>query len=232
MADIDIVLERLVTDASFRRQLVQDAAGALSGYDLSEDDVALLASSLDDGDTGQRGVETRTSKSAVLGLLASLGPTGGGSGSGPVTAPGKGVENLLAPQGFTADPDLGAEVGNLFAPGTALGGDTAPGSDSGAESVKSTFTQPDGVPSSATPPVKMGSAPSLSPKLAEGSSSDAPVDSLPTAKDGAGLDGDVAPPLEVDGGDDLLAYKDPPAGKAALPPPPEKKPDILTIEDP
>jgi len=80
MADIDTVLERLVTDAGFRQRLAEDPAAALSSYDLSAEDLQLLASSLDSGDDAQRGVEQRTSKSAVIGLLASL--TGGGSGSG------------------------------------------------------------------------------------------------------------------------------------------------------
>jgi len=78
MADIDTVLERLVTDTGFRQRLAEDPAAALSSYELSTDDLQLLASSLDSGDDAQRGVEQRTSKSAVIGLLASL--TGGGSG--------------------------------------------------------------------------------------------------------------------------------------------------------
>jgi len=76
MADIDIVLERLVNDTSFRAALADDPAAALAAYDLSEPDLQLLAGSLDDGGDAQRGVEQRTSKSAMVGLLASL--TGGG----------------------------------------------------------------------------------------------------------------------------------------------------------
>jgi len=82
MADIDIVLERLVTEPQFRTALAKDPAGALAAYDLNEQDLQLLAGSLDEGDDdAQRGVEQRTSKSAVVGLLASLAGGGGPTGA-------------------------------------------------------------------------------------------------------------------------------------------------------
>lgn len=77
MADIDIVLERLVIDKSFRAALSDDPAAALAPYDLNEQDLQLLAGSLADGDDAQRGVEQRTSKSAMVGLLASVAGGGG-----------------------------------------------------------------------------------------------------------------------------------------------------------
>jgi hypothetical protein len=136
MADIDGILERLVTDQGFRAQLASDPAAALDGYDLSADDLALLASSMDEGDVGQRGVEQRTSKSAVVGLLASLTGGGGGHGGGGkaqasdifAKTGGSDQGNLLAPtgQGGSAQAsDIFAKIGdikmgNLDAPG---GGD-------------------------------------------------------------------------------------------------------------
>jgi hypothetical protein len=43
MAGVDDVLERLFSDAGFARQLAQDPASALAGYELSEDDLDLLS---------------------------------------------------------------------------------------------------------------------------------------------------------------------------------------------
>lgn len=106
MSDIDTVLERLVTDAAFRGQLGSDPAAALAGYDLSADDLQLLASSLDDGDAGQRGVEQRTSKSAVLGLLASF--AGGGGGGDQASALDAGSKDAARFDDL-APPDDGAE---------------------------------------------------------------------------------------------------------------------------
>lgn len=116
MADIDDVLERVVTDAAFRSELARDPGAALAAYDLSESDLELLASSLDSGDDTQRGVEQRTSKSAVVGLLASLSGGGGHHDEGvrkhignikwgDRQAPGKGT---AAPGGI-----LRADLGGL-----------------------------------------------------------------------------------------------------------------------
>jgi hypothetical protein len=77
MSDIDDVLERLVTDAGFRAALADDSATALAGYSLEEDDLEVLAASLDDGGVSEHRVEQRTSKSALLGLI---GPFTGGGG--------------------------------------------------------------------------------------------------------------------------------------------------------
>lgn len=93
MADIDIVLERLVNESRFRTELTQDPAAALASYDLSEPDLQLLAGALDDGDDGQRGVEQRTSKSAMVGLLASLT---GGEGQGALRATGTYADGTAA----------------------------------------------------------------------------------------------------------------------------------------
>lgn len=116
MADIDTVLERLVTDSAFRQELSEDPAAALASYDLSIDDLKLLASSLDSGDDSQRGVEQRTSKSAVVGLLASL--TGGGGGAGSGVRPGgkaSGADELLArTKTRESAVQLGADGGSKY----------------------------------------------------------------------------------------------------------------------
>lgn len=124
MADIDTVLERLVTDQKFRKQLGKDAGKALSGYDLSAADLTMLAGSLDDGDSAQRGVEQRTSKSAVLGLLASL--SGGGVGGGPVDASSGDGAGAQTPKLMIGGEDskAGAAV-DYFSPETP-GADSAP----------------------------------------------------------------------------------------------------------
>ena len=105
MSDIDDVLERLVTDAAFRDALADDPAVALAGYSLEEGDLEVLAASLDDGGASEHGVERRTSKSAIFGVL--LGFAGGGGGSSP-----------------TADADLAAPTAAAEggAPGAAPGG--------------------------------------------------------------------------------------------------------------
>jgi hypothetical protein len=85
MAGVDEVLERLITDLGFRRRLREDPAAALAGYDLDEADLELLASQLDDGGGQAHGVERRTSKAALFGLLSpavgGLPSSWGGAGS-------------------------------------------------------------------------------------------------------------------------------------------------------
>lgn len=122
MADIDDVLERVVTDATFRSELARDPGAALAAYDLSKSDLELLAGSLDSGDDAQRGVEQRTSKSAVVGLLASLSGGGGGhhdEGLRKHVANIKWSDRQVSGKGAAAPggvlrPDLGGlEDGNL-----------------------------------------------------------------------------------------------------------------------
>ena len=98
MAGIDDVLERLVTDASFKKQLVTDPKAALAGYELTADDVQLLAAQVTD-DTGSLGaVEQRTSKAGLFGLFSQLV---GHGGSGPAGAMKVG-DGALDDQGFSA----------------------------------------------------------------------------------------------------------------------------------
>jgi hypothetical protein len=73
MAGLDDVLERLVADPSFRQRLAVNPSAALAGYELSEEDRALLASQVTEV-AGTRGkVEARTSRASMVGLLGALG---------------------------------------------------------------------------------------------------------------------------------------------------------------
>ncbi|MCI0345569.1 MAG: hypothetical protein L0221_09030 [Chloroflexi bacterium] len=72
MAGLDDVLERLVADPSFRQRLAADPSAALAGYDLSDEDRALLASQVTDvAGTGGK-VEARASRASMAGLLGAL----------------------------------------------------------------------------------------------------------------------------------------------------------------
>lgn len=132
MSDFDTVLERLVTDPAFTSALAADPAAALSGYDLSEDEVELLRSQVNAGDSGgERTVEIRTSKAGMMGLLSPLGlgghdPTMIGRGVAHVDS---GFESLSnAPTHWVGPGDAG--MGNVGGPPdtglTALDGHYGP----------------------------------------------------------------------------------------------------------
>jgi hypothetical protein len=109
MAGVDEVLERLVTDQAFRTALRDDPVGALDGYDLQEEDLAVLAATLAEGQGSDHDVEQRTSKSALLGLFVGLA----GDGEGAQAA----AEDLVA----ASRPEPGLNVyAELTANGTAL----------------------------------------------------------------------------------------------------------------
>ena len=63
------VVRRAISDASFRRQLSLDTAGALRGFDLSTDEVSALRAG-DAGRLSTLGVDQRMSKSFALGGMA------------------------------------------------------------------------------------------------------------------------------------------------------------------
>jgi hypothetical protein len=74
MAGIDEVLERLVNDPQFPERLRTDPATALAGYELSEDDMRVLAMQLS-SDSGTGGaMEQRTSKSALIPAVQAAEP--------------------------------------------------------------------------------------------------------------------------------------------------------------
>ena len=81
MSDFDRVLERLLDDPGFLAALAADPARALQGYQLTEDEWALLQSQAVAGGGGQGPVETRTSKSGMAGMFAPIaGALGMGAG--------------------------------------------------------------------------------------------------------------------------------------------------------
>src|SRR5688500_5946170 len=63
------VVQRAISDASFRRQLSSDTAGALRGFDLTPDEVSALRAG-DAGRLSTLGVDQRMSKSFALGGMA------------------------------------------------------------------------------------------------------------------------------------------------------------------
>ena len=63
------VVQRAISDASFRRQLSSDSAGALRGFDLTPDEVSALRAG-DAGRLSTLGVDQRMSKSFALGGMA------------------------------------------------------------------------------------------------------------------------------------------------------------------
>jgi hypothetical protein len=86
MAGIDDVLERLLSDAGFARQLAQHPAVALAGYELNEDDLSLLSTQVSFDRGAVSGVEERVSKAGMFGLLSTF-TAGLGSLGGPDTIP-------------------------------------------------------------------------------------------------------------------------------------------------
>ncbi len=94
MADMNTVLERLVTDPDFRRQLREDPERALDGYDLDESEREMLTAQISEGDGEARGVEQRTSKSALGSVLAGVAEGGQAeSDLAFISQPAEGSEN-------------------------------------------------------------------------------------------------------------------------------------------
>src|SRR5690349_5956444 len=96
MSDFDRVLERLLDDPGFLAALAADPAGALRGYQLSDDERTLLMSQVVAGTGGQGPVETRTSKSGLAGMIGPVvGAFGvaaaGGAAGGAALAHGSGA---------------------------------------------------------------------------------------------------------------------------------------------
>ena len=86
MSDFDDVLERLVMDPAFASTLASDPSSALHGYQLSEDEIALLHTQVG-GDLGaQHDVEIRANQSSMFGMLTPLAGVFGGIGDHIVTS--------------------------------------------------------------------------------------------------------------------------------------------------
>ena len=83
MSDLDVVFERLLTDASFRSTLERDRNAALAPYDLDDDERELLAGQLSGDDAAGQRVEARHTKAGLIGLVGGLlGELGGRGGGG------------------------------------------------------------------------------------------------------------------------------------------------------
>ncbi|MGE5828304.1 MAG: hypothetical protein ACM30G_08050, partial [Micromonosporaceae bacterium] len=84
MRDFDVVLERLLTEASFQQELAADPTAALHSYELTDEERAILYSQVDAGPGADHTVETRANKSGVIGLLGPVAAAFGvAAGGGP-----------------------------------------------------------------------------------------------------------------------------------------------------
>jgi hypothetical protein len=134
MSDFDNALERLLTDPGFAQALAADPAAALAGYQLSEDERAVLTTQVADATGGQHAVEARTNQSSFAGLLNPFQSGGGGGGLMPDTVAPASDSAPAADRGFGAAPEpqtgfgaaLPADRGFGAAPPTERGLGAAP----------------------------------------------------------------------------------------------------------
>lgn len=133
MRDFDAVLERLLTEDDFQRALAADPEAALRGYELTDDERALLHSQLVAGPGEERTVEMRINKSGVVGLLGPVAAAFGVAGTGPVTGGGGGQVLGSAPFASESVGSSGEghhEVLGGAAPGEVVGAAPAGSPDS------------------------------------------------------------------------------------------------------
>ncbi|HEV8556467.1 MAG TPA: hypothetical protein VGR06_08740 [Actinophytocola sp.] len=86
MPGLEDALARLITDPAFKAQLTTDPRSALAGYELSADDLSVLAREVGADNHGQSVVEQRTSKAGFFGLFAQITEDAGVIIRGPGTA--------------------------------------------------------------------------------------------------------------------------------------------------
>lgn len=128
MAGIDDVLERLITDPAFKANLAADPRAALAGYQLSANDLSLLAQQVSSDDGGQSAVEQRTSKAGFFALFSQFSGGPGGPGGGGSEVSIQDVSERPAASDVS-DPDL---RGVSDPDQRGIGGpDTMPGADRG-----------------------------------------------------------------------------------------------------
>jgi len=135
MSDFDDVLERLLSDPSFRSALAANPDAALAGYRLDADERELLNAQVSSGAGGEHAVEARTTKSGLAGLLGpvttALGVSAAGHSS-PFAASGGSLGDAPGGQatfgGARADGP-GGEAFGAAAGGSSMG--SAPGHDQG-----------------------------------------------------------------------------------------------------
>ncbi len=70
MSDFDTLLERLLFDSQFKASLAADPDRALAGYQLADDERAVLMAEVTTDPGSQSQVEVRTSKASAFGLLS------------------------------------------------------------------------------------------------------------------------------------------------------------------
>lgn len=82
MRDFDVVLERLLTEASFQQELAADPAAALHAYELTDEERAILCTQVEAGPGADHTVEMRANKSGVIGLLGPVAAAFGVAANG------------------------------------------------------------------------------------------------------------------------------------------------------
>ena len=87
MPGIEDALARLITDPAFKAQLATDPRSALAGYELSADDLSVLAKEVGANNHGKSVVEQRTSKAGFFGLFAQITDHNGVVIHGPASPP-------------------------------------------------------------------------------------------------------------------------------------------------
>jgi hypothetical protein len=111
MSDFDKVMERLVTDKAFQAALAANPTSALAGYTLDKEERELLATQLVTGAGGERQVESRLTKSGVVGLV---GPVAASLG---IAAAGQAVGSAQSSQAVGSAPGgqaIGSSPGGEF----------------------------------------------------------------------------------------------------------------------
>jgi len=71
MPNLHDALERIENDQNFKEWLVRDPQGALQGFELSSDDLSVIAMELSDDFEVLGFVEQRTSKAGLFALISS-----------------------------------------------------------------------------------------------------------------------------------------------------------------
>jgi hypothetical protein len=139
MSDFDAALERLVSDPAFREALATDPGRALSGYQLSPDELELLESQVDTGTGGERHVEQRTSKASLFGLLSPMS----GVGFADLAHGGNSGANDLGGSGLRSMHNSGASFGAASmseTSGASFGAPEHAGASFGADAAGASFS--------------------------------------------------------------------------------------------
>ncbi len=118
MSDFDKVLERLVSDKAFQAALAANPASALAGYTLDKDERDLLSTQVVTGAGGDRQVESRLTKSGVVGLVGPVAATLGIAASGQAIGSAQGSQTVGSAPGSQA---VGSSPGGEFLGGAPVG---------------------------------------------------------------------------------------------------------------